>query len=43
LFDRAELDAIAAAAEREVIEAVAFAEASPVPDVAGLLDNVYTP
>jgi acetoin:2,6-dichlorophenolindophenol oxidoreductase subunit alpha len=43
LIGREEIDAVAAAAEREVVEAVAFAEASPVPDVAGLLDDVYTP
>jgi acetoin:2,6-dichlorophenolindophenol oxidoreductase subunit alpha len=43
LFDRAELDAVAAAAEREVAEGVAFAEASPVPSPAGLTENVYTP
>jgi pyruvate dehydrogenase E1 component alpha subunit len=43
LFDRAELEAIAAAAEREVAEGVAFAEASPVPAVEGLTDDVYTP
>jgi pyruvate dehydrogenase E1 component alpha subunit len=43
VFDRAELDAIAAEAEREVIEAVAFADASPAPSPADLLENVYTP
>jgi pyruvate dehydrogenase E1 component alpha subunit len=43
LFSRAELDAIGAAAERDVVEAVAFADASPVPSPADLLDNVYTP
>ena len=43
VFDRAELDAIAREAEREVIEAVAFADASPAPSPAGLLDDVYTP
>ena len=42
LFDRAELDAIGAEAEKAVNDGVAFAEASPVPDVAGLLDNVYS-
>ena len=43
VFDRAELDAIAREAEREVIEAVAFADGSPAPSPAGLLDDVYTP
>jgi TPP-dependent pyruvate/acetoin dehydrogenase alpha subunit len=43
LFNRAELDAIAAAAEREVAEGVAFAEASPEPSPADLLRDVYTP
>ncbi len=42
LFDRVELEAIAAKAEREVADGVAFAEASPTPDVASLADNVYT-
>jgi acetoin:2,6-dichlorophenolindophenol oxidoreductase subunit alpha len=43
LIGRDEIAAVAAAAEREVADAVAFAEASPVPDPRGLLDNVYTP
>jgi acetoin:2,6-dichlorophenolindophenol oxidoreductase subunit alpha len=43
LFNRAELDAIGAAAEREVTEGVAFAEASPEPTPADLLRDVYTP
>jgi pyruvate dehydrogenase E1 component alpha subunit len=42
LFDRAELDAVAAFAEKEMEEAVAFAEASPVPSPADLTQNVYT-
>ncbi len=43
LFSRAELDDIAADAESDVAEAVAFAEASPLPSPADLTDNVYTP
>ena len=43
LFGQAELEAIAAAAEREVTDGVAFAEASPVPSPDDLLENVYTP
>ena len=39
---RAELDALAADALAEVEAGVAFAEASPVPSVDHLLDNVYT-
>ena len=41
--DRAELDALAADAAREVEAGVAFAEASPVPSPENLLENVYTP
>ena len=37
-----QLDAIAAAAERRMDEAVAFAEASPVPDISELTAGVYS-
>ncbi len=37
----AEIAAIHAAIEREVEEAIAWAEQSPYPDASGLLDNVY--
>jgi pyruvate dehydrogenase E1 component alpha subunit len=39
--DRAEIDQQHAAVKKEVDEAVAWAEASPLPDPATLLDNVY--
>jgi TPP-dependent pyruvate/acetoin dehydrogenase alpha subunit len=39
--DRAELDERRAAVRREVDEAVAWADASPLPDPATLLDDVY--
>jgi pyruvate dehydrogenase E1 component alpha subunit len=38
---RDEIGAIRARIQREVDEAVAWAEASPYPDAAGLLDGVY--
>ena len=41
LFTRAELDAVGAAAEREVTQGVAFAEASPAPSPENLLEHVY--
>ncbi|MFA9563467.1 MAG: thiamine pyrophosphate-dependent dehydrogenase E1 component subunit alpha [Acidimicrobiales bacterium] len=37
-----EIEAVRAAVQAEVDEAIAFAEASPLPDPAELLDNVYT-
>jgi TPP-dependent pyruvate/acetoin dehydrogenase alpha subunit len=36
-----EIDAVRAQIQREVDEAVAWAEASPFPDAASLLDGVY--
>jgi TPP-dependent pyruvate/acetoin dehydrogenase alpha subunit len=38
---RDEIDAVRAQIQREVDEAVAWAEASPFPDAASLLDGVY--
>lgn len=40
LADQATVDAIVAAADAEVTEAIEFAEASPYPDVRTLVDNV---
>jgi pyruvate dehydrogenase E1 component alpha subunit len=43
IANRAELDALAADAAREVEAGVAFAEASPAPSPENLLESVYTP
>jgi pyruvate dehydrogenase E1 component alpha subunit len=40
LFDAASIEAVDAEIEREILDAVAFAEASPFPDPASLLDHV---
>lgn len=40
LFDAASIEAVDAEIEREILDAVAFAEASPFPDPAALLDHV---
>ncbi len=43
LLERAEIETIRAAADAEIREGVAFAEASPLPSTAELLRDVSTP